>query len=464
MLLDASTTINVGGSGGLALNGVIYGNGPFIKSGGGVLTFGGSGHNTYANDTIVSAGIMNLGKSGNKISVPGNLIVGPAPSGPVALARLLQTGGMGGTTVTVNGNSLFDLNSHNAILTLLTLNDGGNVQTFGGTLSLADGANVNVGSLSPLGSHVASTISGNVSLPIGGATFNVAPHAPTPPLLFGPELDVPAAISGGSSGVLTVLSKYGLGQMDLRGNNSYFNQTRIYEGTLIAGSSGALGSSSGGTYIHNNASLAMDGGVNVTSENVILDSTNNAALDSWSGANTWAGPIYLNRDSSIHVNNSLAANGSISGPGALLKNGFGSLTLGGSSGNTFSGETFVNQGTPYLNKPIAITAIPTALEIGALDGSSAGTAINLNSYQIVGNIYVHSMGVYDVNGQIENTDGLVLYGNATVQTEAGDVNLKTGAPIIVAPGTNTTATINGNLASRADARAGLLGGLLRPRR
>jgi autotransporter-associated beta strand protein len=443
--LDASTTFNVGQSGGLGLNGAVYGYGPLIKTGLGNLVLSGSSDNTYTSNTVVSAGILYLSKSPNRISVPGNLIIGPAPAGPQAVARLLQTGGMGGSSVTVNGNSLFDLNGYGAILRQVILNDGGSVQTFAGTLSLVDGASVIVGSQSAFGSHFASSIAGNLSLPIGSTTFNVASHAPTPPLLFGPELDVSAAITGGSSGQITVVDKYGPGQMELRGNNTYFNLTRVYEGTLIAGSSGALGSSSGGTYIYNNASLALDGGINVTGENVVLDSTNNAALDNLSGNNIWGGPILLNRNSSIHVNNFLAANGIISGPGALIKTGLGLLSLGGSSGNTFAGETFVNQGTVYLKKPAAITAIPTALEVGAIDGSSAGTVVNLNWYQIVGNIYVHSQGLYDVNGQQENVDYLGLDGNAIVQTGVGFLTLKTGGAINVTPGVNTTATINHHL-------------------
>jgi autotransporter-associated beta strand protein len=38
-----------------------------------------------------------------------------------------------------------------------------------------------------------------------------------------------------------------------------------------------------------------------------------------------------------------------------------------------------------------------------------------------------------------------MYGNAVVQTGAGYVSLKTGAPIVVSPGSNTTSTINGTV-------------------
>ncbi len=235
---------------------------------------------------------------------------------------------LGGTTVTVNANSVFDLNGNNQALTALTLNDGGSAQTGNGALSLADGSSVNVGSLNGLGSHASSTLSGNITLPSDGssATFNVAAHASTPPLLFTPELEVPATVSGGSTMILNVLYKYGLGQLEFTGNNTFSEQVRINEGTLIAGSAGALGSGSGGTFVYNGASLALDGGVTISGESLVLDSTNAAALDSRSGSNCWAGPVNLTGNNQINVANSLSAYGIISGSGGLTKVGAGLLT------------------------------------------------------------------------------------------------------------------------------------------
>jgi len=128
----------------------------------------------------------------------------------------------------------------------------------------------------------------------------------------------------------------------------------------------------------------------------------------------------------------LAANGQIDGPGSLLKVGLGTLTFGGSVGNTLLGEVIVNQGALLLNKPTAVTAVPERLRL-VLWMTALLHCGNLNSYQIVGNIYVHSRGIYDINGQQENTDALVMYGNATVRTGGGYLSLKTGAPIFVYP-------------------------------
>jgi autotransporter-associated beta strand protein len=381
--------------------------------------------------------------------VPNNLIIGPSTTGS-ALVRLFQVGGIGGDTVTVNANSLFDLNGYNQRLTHLNLRDGGNVQTGAGTLSFPAGASVNVGSLSIFGSHVASTISGFLALPLSGAvTFNVSPAAPTPPLLLGPELEVPAVISGGvNHGNSANLTKEGLGQLRLSGNNTFQGNLFVNAGAVIAAHPNAMGTTLSGTFVYNGGELIVEGGINVAGEYIDLDSTNSPALESRNGINTIGGVLYLNRNSQVGPSapaDGLLANGQIDGPGSLIKVGLGTITLGGASANTYAGETFVNQGTLMLNKPSAVTAIPTALEIGALDGSSAGTVGNLNSYQILGNILVHPRGIYDVNGQVENVDFLHLYGGGTVRTGGGSLYLNTGGAIYVYPQTNSTATINGSV-------------------
>ena len=452
ILLDGPTTFNVGTGAGLGLIAPISSSGPgcsVIKTGSGVLSFGGTTANTYSGDTIISAGQCYLSKSANVISVPGNLIIGPGPAGPVTFARLAQTGGIGGSSVTVNGNSLFDLFGNNLTMSQIILNDGGNLQTSGGVLTLPNGSLVRVGSLDPvLGSRATSTIGGSINLPFSGnITVSVNPFFLA--FIGGPELDVPAVISGGvNHGNTATLIKEGLGRMRLSGNNTFPGNLNINAGAVIAANANALGTTFRGTLVSNGAQLVLDGGVNIAGEYITLDSTNVPALESSTGPNSIGGVLYLNRNSAVgpmSPTETLFANGQIDGPGSLTKVGLGTLSLGGPTGNTFAGETFVNQGTLLMNKPIALTAIPTALEIGALDDSTAGTARNLNSYQVVGNIYVHSRGLYDVNGQQENTDALVMYGNATVQTGAGYVSLKTGAPIYVYPGTNTTSTINGTV-------------------
>jgi len=59
-------------------------------------------------------------------------------------------------------------------------------------------------------------------------------------------------------------------------------------------------------------------------------------------------------------------------------------------------------------------------------------------------IIVNSQGLYDING-FRKTRIIGLNGNARVETGAGFLSLKTGASVAVAPGTNTTAIMNGHI-------------------
>jgi autotransporter-associated beta strand protein len=241
--------------------------------------------------------------------------------------------------------------------------------------------------------------------------------------------------------------KEGQGRLRLSGNSTFSGNLEIHTGTLLAAHPNALGSTFRGTAVNNGAQLILEG-LSIAGEYILLDSTNSLALDT-RGTTTLGGILFLNRNSQVGPSSSsdgLIINGQVDGPGTLTKVGAGTLTLGGAANNTYAGETFVNDGTLLLNKPIAVTAIPAALEVGATDDRSAGIARNLNGYQIVGSIYVHSRGLYEVNGQEENTDALTMYGNAIVRTAGGYLYLKPGAPLLVYPGSNTTATLDGNLA------------------
>jgi autotransporter-associated beta strand protein len=238
ILLDAGTTFNVGASASLTVNAAIAGTGPLTKIGAGLLTFTGSSGNTYSGDTVVTAGTLELLKSGNVISVPHNLVVGPATALTPATVRLRQVNGMlSGNTVTVNASSLFDLSGNNHNLSQLHLNDGGDVQTGAGVLGLTDGAVVAVGSVSLLGSHSSSSISGNVGLtPNGSATFSINPYAPSFPFDSNAELEVPALILVNGvenpSLVPAGFTKTGTGRMRVTGSNTYKGRTLVSDGTL----------------------------------------------------------------------------------------------------------------------------------------------------------------------------------------------------------------------------------------
>jgi autotransporter-associated beta strand protein len=153
------------------------------------------------------------------------------------VAHLFQVGGLGGPTVTVNANSLFDLNGYYQSLTTLNLRDGGRVTTGVGLLDFPLGGAVNVGSLNIFGSHASSSITGAIGLPPNASlSFNVSPYSPGFPFASGPELDVLATIPRPVEQVGSApagITKNGLGQMRLGANNTYAGGTFINGGTLL---------------------------------------------------------------------------------------------------------------------------------------------------------------------------------------------------------------------------------------
>lgn len=446
--LTTNATISVFGvTSKLVADGFISGFGPLTLIGGGTLVYTNSNANTYSGDTIIRAGTLELRKPNNTIAVPGRLVLGDGDTAGVA--RAYQTAGLpSGGTVVVNANSLLDLNGFNQSLSQLTLNDGGAAQTGAGMLQFSGGGVINIGTAAGTLRKGAS-ITGKVQLPALDTLYCNVTQYGIGTLTTDPELAISAVISGTGN-----LVKNGGGALRLTGANTFDGTASVYSGevdvlggTLIAGSATALGGINGATYVANGASLALINNITIANEALILDSTNNAALDNRGGNNIWNGPIQLSRNSGINVapDWALSCSGVISGSGSLTKWGAGTLYLTGSANNSYNGATAVNAGTLLLAKPNAVTAVPGSLVVGESNGGALAIARNLSGYQVFGNIIVNSQGLYDINGQQENTDYLGLNGNARVETGAGSLILKAGASVAVAPGLTTTATINGRI-------------------
>jgi autotransporter-associated beta strand protein len=452
--LSSPATINTLSSGSLSINSSIIGAGPLTKTGPGTLTLSGSAANTYTGGTIVSAGTLQLFKNQNVVAAPGNLTVGPATASSPATARWFNSGVMtSGAMATVNANSLLDLNGFNQLLAQLNLNDGGDAQTVTGTLLFTAGGSINIGTLNPGLPELqnSASISGKIALPtLDYLTFNVGPYGSVV-LSPDPELVVSAAISGGGSMV-----KNGLGGMRLSGANTFNDSPPfaagdliINAGTVVAASNGALGGTAGWTWVNNGGRLSLINNITISGETLYLNSTNPAALDNPGGNNTWTGPVTLARDSGISVNQdwSLFLYGVISGSSAndLIKIGAGTLVFGGGSPNTYSGETFINEGQLHLAKPFVTASVPGALSIGSIAGLPASVS-SYESYQVSGNIFVNRNGLLYLNGFTENVDHLYLADGGDVQTAGGTLILKTGGSLNVTGGANNNvSTISGNV-------------------
>ena len=162
-------------------------------------------------------------------------------------------------------------------------------------------------------------------------------------------LTVGGSISNGTTA--NALIKAGAGTLALTGSNSYSGGTTITAGTLRIASDTALGS--GGSLSFNGTGATLQLGADVTT----------------------ARSYVLNSAGTIDTNGfTLAQNGAISGTGALVKIGDGTLALGGS--NSYSGGTTVNNGTLQLGSVNALCSASSGLTMngGTLDLNGIATA------------------------------------------------------------------------------------------
>ena len=413
-------------------SGIVSGSGNLVKTNVGTLRLDGAGANTYSGFTRFEGGILELNKGG--ISIPGDLTVGDG-NGLLAtdVLRLLSNNQIADTAdVTVKNSGLMDFNGFDETLGPLTL-IGGAIDTEGGTLTLA--ANVTTQD-----NTNTATINGNLSLSGSTRTFNVNSGS----ALF--DLRINAVIQG-----LGGIIKTGGGTLSLAGTNTYSGVTTINEGQIALLNDRALGATVGlfgspaGTVVNSNANLFLSS-VQVTNEDLTINSANPGGAFNASGASIWTGDILLNSATFIASSGSLLLNGAITGTGGFTKLSGGSLTLSGTNQNTYSGTTTVRDGTLLLDKNFTSGAMSGPLIIGE-DELPENTDIvqYLHGSQLPDDtdITINASGLLDLNGFGENVRNLIFNGGDIDTGAAGSI-LPTG-DITVNGNANSIAVISGRL-------------------
>ena len=217
------------------------------------------------------------------------------------------------------------------------------------------------------------------------------------------ELTLGGVVSG-SGGIIKLVSS----TLNLTADNTYTGQTTIGKGTVNIQHDNALGATSGSTTVIPGATLELEGGISVGAEALKLSGT----LTDVSGDNSWAGVI--------------------SDSGTITKAGAGTLTLSGSSGNTFTGTTNVNTGILSLNKSSG-NALGGTINIG--DGTGTDTVRLQASNQIADSstVTMNAAGTptLDLNS-FNDTIGSLAGANASASVSLGSGTLTTG------DSTNTT--------------------------
>jgi autotransporter-associated beta strand protein len=419
--------LDVGGYGNVLLYGVVSGAGSVTKYGNGTVTILGSSGNTYTGSTTVEEGTLVLNKTlGN--SVPHALIIGGNDAGdPSATARHDSAGEIG-SDVTINRMGTYDMNGYSETILDLNLNGGADFDSGTATLTVAGDVTVDGG---------ISVIAGNVALYPGDRQFNILYNGII--MWPGAHCHLTADVSGSGN-----LIKTGPGIMRISGNNTYSGTTLVEDGDVIIDSNTALGTTAAGTTV--NAGSLMYISVFSTSTHV-----GNEALtlggDIYSGgdSNSWEGNVGLTGDVEIDVRgNYLNLAGAISGTGGFTKEGDGTLILSGSTYNSFTGATVVNDGQLLLGKTAASPYY--AIGYGPLtvgDGSgAAGSALvrELEQFQLGSiPITVNGDGLLDLNNFYDTV------GNSLTLNEGGDV--QTGAAGTIAMGANSQITVDSSSAS-----------------
>ncbi len=338
-------------------SGTIYGTGALTQSGTGTLVL--SGANTYSGGTTISTGGLQIGAGGTTGSIAGN--------------------------VTDNAALTYDLSSSATYAGIIS-GTGSLTQAGSATLTLA-GASTYTGATTVSGGTlafgVANAIGTTSAVTVGlGATLALNNNAGTVGSLGGAgnvTLGSAALTEGNANSTTTfsgtvsgtgALTKNGSGTLVLSGSNTYSGGTTISAGGLQIGAGGTTGSIAGNV-------------------------TDNAAL--------------------IYNESSLSTfSGIVSGTGALVQAGSGTLVLSG--GSTYSGGTTISAG---------------ALQIGA--GGTTGSI--LNNVTDNGVLIYNQSDANTFSGVVSGSGAVVQAGSGTTvitgtNTYSGGTTITSGALIV----------------------------------
>jgi autotransporter-associated beta strand protein len=443
--LNTNTLIVRANTGDFFFSGIISGTGNLVKTNVGTLRLDGAGHNTYSGFTRLDGGVLELDKfstipASNYVAVSGDLIIGDGNGLLLTdVCRLLVDDQIANTSgVTVKNSGLFDLNGHDNRVATLAMR-GGTVDTGAGTLFLG-------GNLTTMSDPNTALIEGHLSL--GGASriFDIAPGPPAA------DLRINAMISSDTVNILAAagFTKEGGGSLFLAGTNTYNGATTINNGQVALLSNRALGATTAilgnaaPTVVNATGNLFLSG-VQVTNEDLTINSTNPGGAFNASGASVWTGNILLNTATFIASSGSLLLNGSITGSGGFTKLAGGSITLAGTNANTYSGTTTVRDGTLLLDKTPLDGAMAGLLVIGEdelPENTDVVRYLRVSQLPDDTDVIINSSGLLDLNGFGENVGNIIFNGG---DLDTGTASILPTGNITVNRNTNSQAIISGHM-------------------
>ena len=227
-------------------------------------------------------------------------------------------------------------------------------------------------------------------------------------------------------------------------NATRFNNTndivgRAYNSITISGSNYVIQGNS--LTVSNNLSAQNVSGTNVFVPAMTLGKPQTVECTLANATLVLAGTLDLGTNNTIfNAVGRLQITNSISGSGAVTKNGAGLLRYEGMAANTYTNVTTINGGTLELAKSAA-TALAGAVAVG--NGSVAATLRNLFADQIADtvNITINRFAIWDMDNSDETIGGLTLSGG-TNTTGLGTLTLAGNVTVLASA---STATISGSL-------------------
>jgi len=445
LVLGSSGGITVASGNTLTIRGRMSGTGGFTKYSAGTLRLAPTQANTFTGSLTVYDGTLDLqggffflGSFFPVTTVPGALVVGnSAAVNPLCLVneadQMVDT-----SAVTIGENGELMLVNVDDAIGSLTIS-GGALYTGSGTITL----NGDVTAQLPSEGTSAGQIHGHLHLGDLSRTFNVASNA---------VLDTYANIAGGNIGnAYAGITKAGLGQLNLAGNNTYPGYTFISVGTINAIHDQALGSTNRPTTVASNAILNLidDGfGRAIDGEGLTLYGGATLQTDWLAG---WNGPMTLEGSSFIEVNGDdaiMTITGVIDGSGGFQKTGTGELVLEGPDNNTFTGTTAVTRGALTLKKGTLASpraAIGGPLNFGNLALTTEKTVNVLRSESITsGNITVDHTGKLLFGPTVTQTVSTLTINHGEIDTGATGL-LKLACDVTCAGDVSEDAAIKGRM-------------------
>jgi len=419
-----SHVLNVGNYGAVFLYGPVGGSGSVVKFGSGTVYMKGTSANTYAGLTTVEDGTLVLDQDAGN-SIPYDLVIEDgATVRQEASARI-------GDDVTINKTGIYDMNGFNETIGDLILNDGADFDSGAGKLTIRGDVVVDGG---------ISSISGSLGMMSGDRDFNI---------LYNGWLIWPGAhcyLNADVSGTGNLVKK-GPGDMRISGNNTYSGTTVVENGDIMVESDTALGTTAGGTTVNVGSRMYISAFSSGSSKHIAGETLSlGGEFRSYGVSNSWTGAITLTDDADLFVSSGDYLNlaGAVGGSGGLAKEWAGTLILSG-SGNDYSGDTEVNEGTLELQGSNRIRY--GTLVVGDGAGAKESVVVRFLSSSPIhsaADVVIKADGLLDFNDYTDDL-GYVLFDRGQLKTGTGEFRMLGNVGAIESFSTNWVARISGNV-------------------